>query len=65
MASLRERVFKETGIEVRARDCVMYAVGRTLREARELSAGTRDRADAARGGDGGRWMDHVRRDARG
>ena len=45
MASLRERVFKETGIEVRARDCVMYAVGRTLREAPELSAGTRDRAD--------------------
>ena len=46
MASLRERVFKETGIEVSARDCVMYAVGRALREAPELrGAGTRDGAD--------------------
>ncbi len=61
MASLRERVFKETGIEVRARDCVMYAVGRTLREAPELSAGTRDRADVrarAATEDGG-WIASV------
>ena len=45
IASLRERVFKETGIEVSVHDCVMYAVGRTLREVPELNGGPRERAD--------------------
>lgn len=45
IAALRKKILDETGAKVSVNDCVMYAVGRTLREVPALNAGW----DAARG----------------
>ena len=47
VAALRQRVLESTGVKVSVNDCVMYAVGRALREVPEMNAGWDDAAGAA------------------
>jgi pyruvate/2-oxoglutarate dehydrogenase complex dihydrolipoamide acyltransferase (E2) component len=48
VAALRTRVMEERGVKVSVNDCVMYAVGRALREAPALRAGWDEATGAAR-----------------
>lgn len=47
VAALRKRVLDEHGIKVSVNDCVMYAVGRALREVPELNAGWDEKTSSA------------------
>lgn len=48
VAALRKRVLDEHGVKVSVNDCVMYAVGRALREVPELNAGWDEETSSAR-----------------
>lgn len=47
VAALRKRVLDEHGVKVSVNDCVMYAVGRALREVPELNAGWDEETSSA------------------
>jgi pyruvate dehydrogenase E2 component (dihydrolipoamide acetyltransferase) len=47
VAALRKRVLDEHGVKVSVNDCVMYAVGRALREVPELNAGWDEKTSSA------------------